>query len=155
MKDTLIKLRALVSMKTTLLTALQNDLDHARFTVEALRGDLEHAVNLIKARDREIMLLKYELATANEPWWLQQDKDEEWLHEYLATESTYERSQFNELDEDTIEARDNYLEETDGLVKAIHFDNEPVNEHGDIISSRKTLAELMNEDEDEDEDIPF
>lgn len=89
MKDTLNKLRNLLDMKSTLLRIASDDLRHARDTVEALRGDLEHAVSLIMRKDRQIQLLqeeRYELLMKD---WEQQDKDEEWLAMYLATEPEF------------------------------------------------------------------
>jgi hypothetical protein len=68
--------------------------------------------------------------------WEQQDKDEEWLADYLARD--------------------------EGLSLAEQRERDEVNEHGNVISKRMTVLDLMDdettEDTDEDyeyEDIPF
>lgn len=88
--DTLAKLRALISMKSTLIKVFQDDLDLARQLVEALRQDLAHAVNLIAAKDDHIKRLQDENYRLMMKDWEQQDKDEEWLADYLANHDPIE-----------------------------------------------------------------
>jgi hypothetical protein len=55
MKDTLLKLRALLNMKSHLLEQALKDREFAENVVQVLRADLEHAVSLITRRDDERM----------------------------------------------------------------------------------------------------
>ena len=100
MKDTLLKLRSLLSMKSHLLDQATKDKEFAETLVQALRGDLEHAVNLILRKDEQIQILQdanYKLMARG---WEQQDKDEAWLADYLAQEDELEHQ------DEVIAARD-------------------------------------------------
>ena len=82
MKDTLNKLRALVGMKTTLIDALQDQIRLAERTVNALRGDLSHALRLVRKYKAENDELRRELELQKQEWWMQQDQDEQWLRQF-------------------------------------------------------------------------
>jgi hypothetical protein len=84
MKDTLEKLRNMLDMNKKVTKSLVTDLEIAQATVSALRDDLAHAVRIIQTRDRTIERLKQQIVKDSQAWWLQQDADEEWLHDYLA-----------------------------------------------------------------------
>jgi hypothetical protein len=136
MKDTLLKLRALLNMKSHLLEQALKDREFAENVVQVLRADLEHAVSLITRRDRIIKELQDENYKLRMKEWEQQDKDEEWLADYLARD--------------------------EGLSLAEQRERDEVDEHGNVISKRMTVLDLMDdettEDTDEDyeyEDIPF
>jgi hypothetical protein len=136
MKDTLLKLRALLNMKSHLLEQALKDREFAENVVQVLRADLEHAVSLITRRDEVIKELQDENYKLRMKEWEQQDKDEEWLADYLARD--------------------------EGLSLAEQRERDEVNEHGNVISKRMTVLDLMDdkttEDTDEDyeyEDIPF
>jgi phage FluMu gp28-like protein len=83
-KDTLFKLRNLLEMKGAILHSINKDLIFAQDLVEALRGDLEHAVMLIQRKDAEIEQLQDQIYNLQAKEWEQQDKDENWLADYLA-----------------------------------------------------------------------
>ena len=89
-RDTLTKLRNLLSMKSSLVEAFRNDLHLAQDLVEALRADLAHAVSLIQAKDEQIQRLQDENYRLMMKSWEQQDKDEEWLADYLANHNPIE-----------------------------------------------------------------
>jgi hypothetical protein len=104
-KDTLTKLRALISMKSTLIATFQADLILAQDLVEALRSDLEHAVSLIQRKDEQIKRLQDENYRLLMKGWEQQDKDEEWLANYLAEYSPIEEDIMAQPADSTLHAR--------------------------------------------------
>ena len=106
MKDTVHKLRSLLSMKSKLCEELLKDTVRAELLIESLRGDIEHAVRIIKSRDRTIDHLKNlvreldeQVEQQNQEWWQQQDQDEQWLAEYLANDDTIKVEDLSEYKE--------------------------------------------------------
>jgi hypothetical protein len=128
MKDTLLKLRALLNMKSHLLEQALKDREFAENVVQVLRADLEHAVSLITRRDEVIKELQDENYKLRMKEWEQQDKDEEWLADYLARD-----------DEDTNGDWDYpaFGDEPQPMHPKLKMDE--VDEHGNVISKRMTV----------------
>jgi hypothetical protein len=141
MTDNLTKLRALLTMKSTLLETFQKDLAFAQDLVEALRGDLEHAVNLIQRKDDEINRLNEELLKERMKEWEAIDRDEEWLAEYLARDEGLSLAEQRERDG---------LDEYGGVI---------ANAHMTVLGSHELDLTHLTDDEKEDdydyEEIPF
>lgn len=68
-KDNIVKLRALVEMKSKL--------------IKIYRREFQTALRIIRKRDAEIEALRNELEKQKQEWWLQQDQDEQWLREHI------------------------------------------------------------------------
>lgn len=60
--------------------------------IEALRADLERAVRIIQARDRQIQELELQVYGLQKEAWLQQDMDRKWIDEQLARMESDEHS---------------------------------------------------------------
>lgn len=68
--DTIEKMRALCSMKDTLL--------------EVTRRDRDRALRVIARRDEEIAQLQARVTELEQKWWAELDEDNEWVAEQLA-----------------------------------------------------------------------
>ena len=101
MKDTLIKLRALLSMKSHLVEALRADLAAAAAKIDVLTDAnqalckqnrwLINQLNTIKEEQRILLRDNQELIKQMEEWWSQQDKDKGWIEAeiHLDRENTH------------------------------------------------------------------
>lgn len=107
MKDTINKVRALLSMKSSLIHALNADLEAALAKVEVIRdaNDVLLAQNKQLIAERQIFMdLSQALDTEvwnrwiaensplKSPWWFDQDSDAGWVDEQLARMEAEERA---------------------------------------------------------------
>lgn len=60
--------------------------------IEALRADLERAVRIIQARERQIQELELQVYGLQKEAWIQQDMDRKWIDEQLARMESEEHS---------------------------------------------------------------
>jgi len=96
MKDTLTKLRALISMKSCLIEALRADLAAAAAKIDVLtdanqalckqnswliqrQQQLFSSLDTIKEEQRVLLRDNQELVKQMEEWWAQQDDDKDWI----------------------------------------------------------------------------
>lgn len=85
MRDTLVKLRSLVTMKTALINALTSDLEAALRKYEKEKWHRKKLENEVMELKKHINELNWELEATpqekvrEEEWWRQQDQDEDWI----------------------------------------------------------------------------